>query len=148
MLPVDNGPLGDPADGRLLAPDHYGSEEVTPVFTRKAAISDPLDVLPKWLPLQLLGPHVGTLVRRHDKTVLAAKELLYRPNERFHDATLSRGAHAGIRREFDGWGAEIPNRLLLGGLLFRFRSSVTSDAEEKVPTGGELTLFEAVGRWA
>jgi len=25
---------------------------------------------------------------------------------------------------------------------------VTSDAEEKVPTGGELTLFEAVGRWA
>jgi hypothetical protein len=26
--------------------------------------------------------------------------------------------------------------------------SVTSDAVEKVPTGGELTLFEAVGRWA
>jgi hypothetical protein len=26
--------------------------------------------------------------------------------------------------------------------------SVTSDAEEKVPTGGELTLFEAVGRLA
>jgi len=25
---------------------------------------------------------------------------------------------------------------------------VTSDAEEKVPTGGELTLFEAVGRSA
>jgi len=26
---------------------------------------------------------------------------------------------------------------------------VTSDAEEKVPTGGELTLFEAVGPgWA
>ena len=24
--------------------------------------------------------------------------------------------------------------------------SVTSDAEERVPTGGELTLFEAVGR--
>jgi hypothetical protein len=24
--------------------------------------------------------------------------------------------------------------------------SVTSDAEEMVPTGGELTLFEAVGR--
>jgi len=24
--------------------------------------------------------------------------------------------------------------------------SVTSDAEEKVPTGGELTLFEAVGQ--
>jgi hypothetical protein len=24
--------------------------------------------------------------------------------------------------------------------------SVTSGAEEKVPTGGELTLFEAVGR--
>jgi len=23
---------------------------------------------------------------------------------------------------------------------------VTSDAEEKVPTGGELTLFEAVGQ--
>jgi hypothetical protein len=23
---------------------------------------------------------------------------------------------------------------------------VTSDAEERVPTGGELTLFEAVGR--
>jgi hypothetical protein len=33
-------------------------------------------------------------------------------------------------------------------LLFRFAVSVTSDAEEKVPTGGELTLFEAVGRWA
>jgi hypothetical protein len=27
-------------------------------------------------------------------------------------------------------------------------ASVTSDAVEKVPTGGELTLFEAVGRWA
>jgi hypothetical protein len=25
-------------------------------------------------------------------------------------------------------------------------SSVTSDVEEMVPTGGELTLFEAVGR--
>jgi hypothetical protein len=33
-------------------------------------------------------------------------------------------------------------------LLFRFAVSVTSDAEEMVPTGGELTLFEAVGRWA
>jgi len=35
---------------------------------------------------------------------------------------------------------------LLGGLLFGFGSSVTSDAKEMVPTGGELTLFEAVGR--
>jgi len=26
--------------------------------------------------------------------------------------------------------------------------SVSSDAEEMVPTGGELTLFAAVGRWA
>jgi hypothetical protein len=26
------------------------------------------------------------------------------------------------------------------------RASVTSGAEEKVPTGGELTAFEAVGR--
>jgi hypothetical protein len=33
-------------------------------------------------------------------------------------------------------------------LLFGFGVSVTSDAEEKVPTGGELTLFEAVGRVA
>jgi hypothetical protein len=33
-------------------------------------------------------------------------------------------------------------------LLFLFGVSVTSDAEEKVPTGGELTLFEAVGRLA
>jgi hypothetical protein len=30
-------------------------------------------------------------------------------------------------------------------LLFRFGVSVTSDAEEMVPTGGELTRFEAVG---
>jgi hypothetical protein len=30
-------------------------------------------------------------------------------------------------------------------LLFRFEVSVMSDAVEKVPTGGELTLFEAVG---
>jgi hypothetical protein len=28
------------------------------------------------------------------------------------------------------------------------RPSVMSDAEEMVPTGGELTLFEAVGRLA
>jgi hypothetical protein len=27
-------------------------------------------------------------------------------------------------------------------------ASVTSGAVEKVPTGGELTLFEAVGCWA
>jgi hypothetical protein len=33
-------------------------------------------------------------------------------------------------------------------LLFRFRWSVTSDAGEMVPTGGELTLFEAVDRRA
>jgi hypothetical protein len=33
-------------------------------------------------------------------------------------------------------------------LLFRFGLSVMSGAEERVPTGGELTLFEAVGRWA
>jgi hypothetical protein len=31
-------------------------------------------------------------------------------------------------------------------LLFGFGSSVTSDVEVMVPTGGELTLFEAVGR--
>jgi hypothetical protein len=31
-------------------------------------------------------------------------------------------------------------------LLFRFGLSVTSDVEEMVPTGGELTLIEAVGR--
>jgi hypothetical protein len=31
-------------------------------------------------------------------------------------------------------------------LLFSFLLSVTSDVEERVPTGGELTLFEAVGR--
>jgi hypothetical protein len=36
--------------------------------------------------------------------------------------------------------------VLFGGLLFGFGPSVTSDAVEKVPTGGELTLFEAVGR--
>jgi hypothetical protein len=35
--------------------------------------------------------------------------------------------------------------LLLRGLLFGFAALVTSDAEEKVPTGGELTRFEAVG---
>jgi hypothetical protein len=33
-------------------------------------------------------------------------------------------------------------------LLFGFGVSVTSDAVVKVPTGGELTLFEAVGRLA
>ena len=33
-------------------------------------------------------------------------------------------------------------------LAVSIRWSVTSDAEEKVPTGGELTLFEAVGRLA
>jgi hypothetical protein len=38
--------------------------------------------------------------------------------------------------------------LLLRGLLFGSVVSVSSDAEEMVPTGGELTLFEAVGRWA
>jgi hypothetical protein len=36
--------------------------------------------------------------------------------------------------------------LSLRGLLFSFLPSVTSDAKEMVPTGGELTLFEAVGR--
>jgi hypothetical protein len=34
----------------------------------------------------------------------------------------------------------------LGGLLLEFASSVTSDALGMVPTGGELTLFEAVGQ--
>jgi hypothetical protein len=36
--------------------------------------------------------------------------------------------------------------LLLRGLLFSFLPSVTSDTTERVPTGGELTLFEAVGQ--
>ena len=36
--------------------------------------------------------------------------------------------------------------MLLRGLLFGSLVSVTSDAVEKVPTGGELTLIEAVGR--
>jgi hypothetical protein len=31
-------------------------------------------------------------------------------------------------------------------LLFSFLLSVPSDSMERVPTGGELTLFEAVGR--
>jgi hypothetical protein len=34
------------------------------------------------------------------------------------------------------------------GLAVVIGVSVMSDAEAKVPTGGELTLFEAVGRWA
>jgi hypothetical protein len=42
----------------------------------------------------------------------------------------------------------VPAALPLRGLLFRFRWSVTSDAGEMVPTGGELTLFEAVDRRA
>jgi hypothetical protein len=33
-------------------------------------------------------------------------------------------------------------------LAVSIRWSVSSDPEEMVPTGGELTLFEAVGRWA
>jgi hypothetical protein len=33
------------------------------------------------------------------------------------------------------------------GLLFGFGLSVTSGTEEKVPTGGELTLIEGVGLW-
>jgi hypothetical protein len=33
-------------------------------------------------------------------------------------------------------------------LAVSIRVSVTSDALRMVPTGGELTLFEAVGRWA
>jgi hypothetical protein len=33
-------------------------------------------------------------------------------------------------------------------LAVGIRSSVASDVEERVPTGGELTLFEAVGCWA
>jgi hypothetical protein len=33
-------------------------------------------------------------------------------------------------------------------LAVSIRWSVSSDAEERVPTGGELTLFEAVGRLA
>jgi hypothetical protein len=40
-------------------------------------------------------------------------------------------------------GAE--RALLLGGLLFSFVWSVTSERVERVPTGGELTFFEAVG---
>jgi hypothetical protein len=39
-----------------------------------------------------------------------------------------------------------PSFVSLRGLLFSFLPSVTSDAKERVPTGGELTLFEAVGR--
>jgi hypothetical protein len=39
-------------------------------------------------------------------------------------------------------------RLSLRGLLFGFGRSVASDAVEKVPTGGELTRFEAVGLMA
>jgi hypothetical protein len=37
--------------------------------------------------------------------------------------------------------------VLLAGLLFRFVSSVVSDGREGSATGGELTLFQAVGRW-
>jgi hypothetical protein len=33
-------------------------------------------------------------------------------------------------------------------LAVSIRVWVTSDAVERVPTGGELTLFEAVGLWA
>jgi hypothetical protein len=36
--------------------------------------------------------------------------------------------------------------VLLGDLLFLFGLSVMSNAAETVPTGGELTRFEAVGR--
>jgi hypothetical protein len=32
-------------------------------------------------------------------------------------------------------------------LAVLIRRAVMLDAEERVPTGGELTLFEAVGRW-
>src|SRR5215204_5856143 len=52
------------------------------------------------------------------------------------------GQRAGARR------AARPRAAALSpcDLLFSFLVSVTSDALEMVPTGGELTLFEAVGR--
>jgi hypothetical protein len=40
---------------------------------------------------------------------------------------------------------QAPRRLIAWRLAVWIRVSVTSDAVEKVPTGGELTLFEAVG---
>jgi hypothetical protein len=51
------------------------------------------------------------------------------------------GAIGDIRRS----ALESAALLLLRGLLFRSGLSVTSDVVEMVPTGGELTLFEAVG---
>jgi hypothetical protein len=40
----------------------------------------------------------------------------------------------------------VRNRAIASRLAVVILSSVTSDAVEKVPTGGELTLIEAVGR--
>lgn len=46
--------------------------------------------------------------------MLAAEELLYRPNERFHAATLSRRGQAGFRGKSTAAGAAFPHSLLLG----------------------------------
>jgi hypothetical protein len=46
------------------------------------------------------------------------------------------------------WGEDLAGLDAASRLAVWIRRAVTSDAEERVPTGGELTLFEAVGRWA
>ena len=57
-----------------------------------------------------------------------------------------RNAGSWLERSAAAWREQAcPAPLLLRGLLFGFGPSVASDAEEKVPTGGELTVFEAVG---
>jgi hypothetical protein len=76
----------------------------------------------------------------------------FRPNTSVRSALLpslvatpsGRGDSRAIARRPD---VGLPIAAALG-LAVVIGVSVMSDAEAKVPTGGELTLFEAVGRWA
>src|SRR3954452_21218118 len=56
------------------------------------------------------------------------------------------GSSIADMSESDQLAALDPLHRCFGDCVLDLRVSVTADAEEKVPTGGQLTLFEAVGR--
>ena len=89
-----------------------------------------------------------TPASRPERARLARRALTRRANRDTRAAPNTKTCSHDLDALTPGTGTQRPWRFCFEACCLDPVVSVTSDAEVMVPTGGELTLFEAVGRVA
>jgi hypothetical protein len=105
-----------------------------------------VDETPPWKRTTAAAPLIMVSFGKGRETPAILRRAKHRVNGR--QAWLRRASHARLDDQRRRGERRIRARAAPSRLAVSIRRSVTSDAEGKVPTGGELTLFEAVGRLA